>query len=136
MGIVDWEWEPEINLLVNRVGLNQHQAETLVILRWFLLGNLRPLAAAIRQGHSLDQIVLDAIGMAIDAGELEAKPFRSPDHRTPEPGKFGRDWVIAVWYEVFRANGFPSEKAFSAIADIIGVSPDVVKKAVTEYRKK
>jgi hypothetical protein len=130
------EWEAEFAFYVNHKGFDHDKALTWVILRWLWHGDLRPLSWAIWQGYGLDEAVLNALAIEIDAGRLAAKPYVKTNSRPKDPAKFIRDYIAAEGYNIFIRAGKSSEEAFVEVADYLSTSPETVRRAVTERRKK
>jgi hypothetical protein len=105
-------------------------AHWLTIVRWMHQGDLRPLAAAIRKGN-VDPAVLSVIAKMIDEGWLRVVRSRRGSPKKPET--FARDLVAALAYEAKGDEG--SDEAFERIASAIVVSPQVVRQAVSRWRK-
>jgi hypothetical protein len=104
-------------------------AHWLTVVRWMHQGDLRPLAAAIRKGD-VDPAVLRALARMIDDGRLRIEPRRRGSPKKPET--FARDLLLTRAYEA-KADG--SDAAFERIAEAIRMSPQVVRQAVTRWRK-
>jgi hypothetical protein len=124
-------WEVEIAYWINHRGTDPDKAHAFVIIRWMWHGDCRPLAAAIREGHPLDQGVLNLLARMIDEGRLTIK--RSRHGRPKPPDKFARDIVAALLYE--DRNEDRSEDAFKEIAATLSMSHQSVRQAVTRWRK-
>jgi hypothetical protein len=120
-----WEWE--VHYLINVKGIYPDTARLFVIARWAWNGDLRPLRAAIHQGHN--EIVLDIVATMIAEGRLIVKKGRRSS-----PDKDARHIVAALLYEN-RTTAEKSEKAFAEIADILCMSHQSVRAAVTQWRK-
>ncbi len=124
-------WNVEVEYWINNKGINPNKARTFVIIRWMYHGDLRPLVAAIRGGHPIDQDLLSWLAFMIDDGRLTVKP---PRHGRPRPAaKFARDIIAALLYENRAADN--SENAFREIAEALGISHQSVRQAVTRWRK-
>jgi hypothetical protein len=71
-------WDVEIALYVER-GADPHKARTATIIRWLQCGDLRPLEAAIVEGHQIDQGVLNLLADMISGDATrhgKPPPFR------------------------------------------------------------
>lgn len=121
-----WEWE--IAYLINVKGIDPDTARLLVTARWAWNGDLRPLRAAIHQGHN--EIVLNIVATMIAEGRLIVK---HPRNRPKSPDKDARDIVAALLYENRTTEN--SEKAFNEIANALCMSHQSVRQAVTRSRK-
>jgi hypothetical protein len=122
-------WDIEEAFYINHRGVDPEKARIFVILRWLSLGDLRPLAAAIDEGHQLDQAVLNLLANLIDEGRITIKPRKRGAPKKPD--KTARDIVAALAYENHPGN---SDEAFAEIADAIGMSEQSVRQAVTAWR--
>jgi hypothetical protein len=96
-----------------------------IIIRHMHNGDLRPLAAAIREGRALHPDVLDFIASMIKEERLIAKP-RGRGKRF-QTGKIARDQMAALLKE--RGN------SFEWVANKLRMSEAAVRKAVTHWRK-
>jgi hypothetical protein len=123
-------WDIEEAFYINHRGVNPDKARTFVILRWLWHSDLRPLAAAIYEGHQLDQAVLNLLAGLIYEGRITIKPRKRGAPKKPD--KAARNIVAALLYENHSGN---SKEAFAEIADTIGMSPQSVAQAVTAWRK-
>jgi hypothetical protein len=124
-------WEIEIAYWINHRGTDPDKARAFVIIRWMWHGDLRPLAAAIGEGHVLHQGVLNWLARMIDEDRLTIK--RNRHGRPKPPDKFARDIVAALLYEDRTTDN--SKDAFKEIADILSMSHQSVRQAVTRWRK-
>jgi hypothetical protein len=123
-------WDIEEAFYINHRGINPDTAHTFVILRWLWHGDLRPLVAAIDEGHQLDKAVLNLLANLIDEGRVTIKPRKRGAPKKPD--KAARNIVAALAYENHPGN---SKEAFAEIADAIGMSENSVAQAVTAWRK-
>ena len=89
-------------------------------------GDLRPLAAAIKEGRRLHPEVIDFLAIMNSEGRLIAKP-RGRGKRLM-PSKNRRGYMAALLVE--RGN------TFEKVAKILGMSETAVRKAVTLWRKR
>lgn len=121
-----WEWE--IAYLINVKDIDPDKARLVVIARWAWNGDLRPLRAAIHEGHN--EIVLDIVATMIAEGRLIVK---KPPRRPNSPDKDARDIVAALLYE--NSSTEKSEEAFNEIANALCMSHQSVRQAVTRWRK-
>jgi hypothetical protein len=123
-------WDIEVAYWTNHRGVDPDIAHAFVIIRWMWHGDLRPLAAAIEEGHVLHQGVLNWLARMIEEGRLTVKRNR---HGAPKPpDKFARDIVAALLYER-RTNN--SKDAFKEIAATLSMSHQSVRQAVTRWRR-
>ena len=130
-----WDLETELNA---EGGLSLDMARTATILRWMWHGDLRPLAAAIMEGHAFDEAVLIALAlMILDSDQqpyrVETKQ-RKPRGRPKDMGKFARDYFAAAAYKK-NVSRRKSEETFNEIANAIGRSDRTVRQALTWRRK-
>ena len=117
-------WDVEVEL--SPADLDPIIARARVINRYMHNGDLRPLAAAIKEGRRLHREVLDFLAIMINEGRLVAKP-RGRGKRL-KPSKNTRDYMAALLIE----RGNTLEK----VAEILGMSEAAVRKAVTLWRKR
>ena len=117
-------WDVEVEL--SPADLDPIVARARVINRYMHNGDLRPLAAAIKEGRRLHREVLDFLAIMINEGRLIAKP-RGRGKRL-KPSKNTRDYMAALLIE----RGNTLEK----VAEILGMSEAAVRKAVTLWRKR
>ena len=132
-------WDTEAQLHINEFGMDLATARTVVIVRWMLHGNFKPLIAAINAGHNLDKVVLNMLASMLEGSKM------FPVHLQPVSGRRGRrvramhpentirDWAIAQVYEA--ADG-SSDEVFAALAKLLGVSDRTPRRAVSASRKK
>ena len=133
----EW-WEIEIAYFTKHKGADPALARTFVVLRWMWLGDLRPLAAEIIAGRTLDQAVLNLLATMILDDIQPSRPFRiitqaRKGGRPRDPSKAGRDIVSTLGYAALDGK---SEEKFNKLGEIIGQSPKSVRAAVTRWRKK
>lgn len=124
-------WDIEVAYWINHRGADPDIANTWVIIRWMWHGDLRPLAAAIREGQALDQGVLNVLARMIEEGRLSMNRYGRS--RPKSPDKFPGDIVAALLYQNRTAE--KSEEAFNEIANILSMSHQSVRQAVTRWRK-
>ena len=117
-------WDIEIEL--SPADLNPITARARVIKRYMHNGDLRPLAAAIKEGRRLHPEVLDFLATMISEGRLIAKP-RGRRKRLM-PSKNTRDYMAALLVE--------RGDTFEKVANILGMGEAAVRKAVTLWRKR
>jgi hypothetical protein len=137
----EW-WNDEIAYWTHIVGCSPEAARTFTILRWLGEGDLRPLEAAIVEGHQIDQAVLNLVADMISSdatrfGEpppyrLKAVPLRRGRPKNPE--HLARNVLAALAYKK-RENGEASDEAFDRIAKRLGTSDRTIRQAVTAFRK-
>ncbi len=99
-------------------------------------GDLRPLAAAIKEGQPVNTVVLYYLALMIDEGLVIAKgriTKRRPRGRPEQQGKSVRDLMAARLYEELRES-LSSEDAFRKAANILKTTEATVRKAVTACR--
>src|SRR6516165_2070163 len=104
-------------------------AHWLTIVRWMHNGNLRPLAAAIREG-GVDPAILNFLVEMIDENRIKVRPLKRGSPKKPE--QLARDLLIA------KAYGNRSGKSADRIEDLakaIRMSQETVRKAITQSRK-
>src|SRR5262249_35459200 len=99
-------WEIEIAFYTNKRGIDPEKARTFTILRWMYLGDFRPLAAAIDEGHVLDFAVLNCLAGLILDGRLKLTPSKGRGH-PKAPETFARSVVSSLAYEHRRQSGEP-----------------------------
>jgi hypothetical protein len=131
------EWEIEIAYFIEKKGIAPDTARMFVIYRWMWHGDLRPLAAEIDAGRTLDREVLDLLATMILDDINTGQPFRIITQarkrgRPRDPTKAARDIISTLGYDVLDGK---SEKKFEELAEIIGRSPKSVRAAVTRRRK-
>jgi hypothetical protein len=125
-----WDYETDI-LTAAFPDWAPEQARTWTITRWMQLGNLRPLAAAIRAGSIPDQDVLDLLATMIEEGRIAAKP-RSGRGSKLQPDTFPRPVIAARFYERLVKGKIKSpSEARRLAADLISRDVETVRKAVT-----
>ena len=136
-------WEIEVAFLT-KCGFDPDQARTVMIHRWPLYGDLRPLEAAIVEGREIDRVVLDLLADMISSDTSRygtPPPYRlkaAPLHkgRPKKPELFARRVIAALKYERSRAlQAERSDEGFERIANELGISPRTVRQAVTAFRK-
>ena len=124
-------WDYEIELRVEQ-GMDRHKAEEHVICRWMLAGDLRPLSAMIRKHGLLAGPILTALLRMIDDGQLVLNRGKG---RPQDPEAAVRDEFAADTYEDFQQYyKVGSDDLFRAVAQVCGVSEQVVRQAVTARR--
>ena len=124
-GVDEPEWEIEIAFYTNFKDIDPEKARILTILRWMYHGDFRPLAAAIREGHVLDEAVLNLLAEMISEDRLKLVPHKGRGH-PKVPAIFARNTVLALAYEKERYKR-PSDEAFEKIAAALGTSPQTVR---------
>jgi hypothetical protein len=102
-----------------------HDARAQIIIRYMHNGDLRPLAAAIRERRPLHTEVLDFLASMIKEGRLIAKP--KGRGKRFQPSKDTRDYMATLLHE--RGN------TFEEVANKLRMSEAAVRKAVTHWRK-
>jgi hypothetical protein len=123
-------WEIETAFYINARGIDPDKARIFTIIRWMWNGDLRPLEAAIVEGHELDPAVLNTLADLISNGRLQVQPLRRGRPKKPE--LFARKVAAALAYE---SESGKSDEAFNRIAKAIGTSDRTVRQAVTALRK-
>src|SRR5712671_3473420 len=104
----EWQpWDIEITFYINKRGIDPDKARTFTILRWLWLGDLRPLEAAIVEGHEIDQAVLNTLADMISSDtsrsgkpppyRLKAVPLRQGRPKKPE--HFARAFIATLAYD-------------------------------------
>jgi hypothetical protein len=125
------EWEIEIAFYANKRGIDPEKARILTILRWMYHGDFRPLAAAIWEGHVLDEAVLNSLAQMIDEDRLKLAP--KGRGRPKAPAASVRTIVAALAYDV--SDRPTSDEKFANIAKRLGMSEQSVRHAVTAFRR-
>jgi hypothetical protein len=131
--MIDELWEIEIAKCIKE-GEDPVIARAFTIIRWAYLGDLRPLAVAINKGHAIDDAVLGFLADMIKKGRLQMKPKPGRRGSPNTPETYARDLIAGAAYEAKDPNE-GSDEAFERIGGVIGVSPQVVRQAVTHWRK-
>jgi hypothetical protein len=121
-------WEIETEFWIDR-DFPPEVAHWLTIVRWMEQGDLRPLAAAIRKGD-VDRAVLNHVVKMIDANRLRVVPRKRGSPKKPEA--LARDLLLARAYE---SRPGKSETRIEDIAKAVGMSHQVVRQAITRWRK-
>ena len=121
-------WEVEVAALAEQLKLDRATARDIVVIRWMQRGDLRPLAAALREGQ-LDGEVVSQLLMMIDEGQLTVKRKRGAPK---QPSKNTRDLFIAALYE---ARDGKSADAIQALAEQFGISDELVRRAIRRRPK-
>jgi hypothetical protein len=111
-------WELEIEMRAP-----DPAARLKTVLRWMLVGEYRPLAAALRDRVMFD-IWCDLLADHIETGEFRKR--RRGGQRKPEASV--RDTAAAILYE-------HGKGSFEEIAKRCGMSEAAVRKAVTKHRR-
>jgi hypothetical protein len=127
-------WDIEEAFYVNKRGIDPETAHVFTILRWMSHGDFRPLAAAIAEGHPLDQAVLNLLARFIGERRLKLIP-RKGRGRPKAPATSARNIVAALAYEQRKQLGDLSDEAFTEIAEALGISEPSVRQAVTAWRR-
>jgi len=130
LGVKPWDFETQFYV---DDGANPGGARIAVILKWMSQGDLRPLAAAIKEGHHIPKMVLGWLAYMIDEGQVVVKARARGRQRKLENGP--RNLLAGLAYHHHSGSGLNSEKLFEAIAEVMGTSPESVRQAVTIYRK-
>ena len=131
-------WDTEAQLHINEFGMDLATARTVVIVRWMLHGNFKPLIAAIHAGHNLDKVVLHMLASMLEGSELFSVHLQPVSRgrgrvRAMRPENTIRDFAIAQVYEATDGN---SDEVFAALSKVVGTSEKTVRQAVTARRKK
>ena len=122
-------WEIETQFWIVERDLPPEVAHWLTIVRWMHNGNLRPLAAVIREGN-VDPAVLYSLAEMIEEDRIRVVARKRGSPKKPE--REARDLLIA------KAYGNRSGKSADRIEDLakaIGMSEETVRKAITQSRK-
>jgi hypothetical protein len=130
-GVDEPEWEIEIAFYINDRDVDPEKARIFTILRWMHHGDFRPLAAAIWDGHKLDEVLLKSLAEMISEDRLKLVPRRGRG-RPKAPGTTARKIVVGRAYEAAKN---PSNEVFETIAKTIGTSVQTVRKDLTAWRK-
>ena len=125
-------WEVEVSIWMKH-GHSPENARIFTILRWMYNDDLRPLSAAIWQGHGLDEAVLNCLAMMIDEGRIGFK--RPKPGRPRPPDTFSRDYVAKLLHEAEVATGKSAEEALDEVARLLPATKEIVRRAVTQLRK-
>ena len=131
-------WDTEAQLHINEFGMDLATARTVVIVRWMLHGNFKPLIAAINAGDNLDKVVLNMLASMLEGSKMFPVHLQPVSRgrgrvRAMRPENMIRDWAIARVYE---ATDGKSDEVFAALAKVVGVSDQTIRQAVTADRKK
>jgi len=121
-------WEVEVAALAEQLKLDRATARDIVAIRWMQRGDLRPLAAALREGQ-LDGEVVSQLLMMIDAGQLTVKRKRGAPR---QPSKRIRDIFIAALYENRTGK---SDDAIQQLAKEFNISDELVRRAIKRRPK-
>jgi hypothetical protein len=132
-------WEIEVAFLT-KCGFDPDQARTVMIHRWPLYGDLRPLEAAIVEGREIDRVVLDLLADMISSDTSrrgKPPPYRLKTvplykGRRKKPELFARRIIAELTYE--HQTGKSDEK-FERVARAFGTSDRTVRRDVTASRK-
>jgi hypothetical protein len=116
-------WEIEVAYCVSKLEIEPIDARAIVIISWMYRGDLRPLAAALRDGP-LDPPVLNQFLRMIDEGQLTVKRKRGAP---TQPSKYIRDLVIAFRHANREGK---SADAIQALAEQFGISDELVRRAI------
>jgi hypothetical protein len=128
----DWDIEAEYHARAGGVADGDLQkARTFVMLRWMYFSDFRPFLAWC---GDLDPGTV--IGMFIHlAQEGRLKVTQSGRrHRHKDPTAWARSIKAALQYE--RTNGGTSDERFAKVAAELGMSPEYIRRAVTDWRKR
>jgi hypothetical protein len=105
-------WDHEVDILTAAYPDQAPEwARTWVIMRWLHLGNLRPLAAAIRAGSVPDQAVLNLLASMTEEGRITATKPRSGRGSKLQPDTLTRQIIAARFYERLVAKGKSAREA-------------------------
>jgi len=116
-------WKVEVAYWIKRFNLKPIDARALTVIRWMLNGDLRPLAAALRDGP-LDPPVLKQLLRLIDEGQLTVKLKRGAP---TQPSKWIRDIVIKALHENRTGK---SADAIQQLAKDFKISDELVRRAI------
>jgi hypothetical protein len=143
------EWPLVHTAILGRDGTDPIAARNGTVLRYMMLGDLKPLANAIFEKHPIKQEVLEALALMIcENHEFKdgSTPFQivtKPRHkrgRPKDPNVPLRDLFISMSHDRLTRNAerdkaLKSEQAFRVIAEAVGVGTKTVEAAVTKGRK-
>jgi hypothetical protein len=121
-------WEVEVAYCINELKVEPIDARAIVIISWMYRGDLRPLAAALRDGP-LDPPVLSQFLRMIDQDLLTVKRKRGAP---TQPSKSVRDLVIAFRHANREGK---SADAIQALAEQFGISDELVRRAIRRRPK-
>ena len=121
-----WDWEIE---LLTKLGMPLHDAQRDIISLWMEMGDLRPLGAAITEGHASKQVLKHLAHLIRNGAQLTVKRGRG------KPKQAARDRILYLLYEYGIFDNKRSDDAFREIAAKFGVSEQTVRQAVTKLRK-
>jgi hypothetical protein len=124
-------WEIEVEMHIEH-GVDPYDAWMATVLRWMQAGDLRPLAAAWKEGHEPDGNILDLLSDMIEDGRLKV---HNTGGRPTEPALTIRDMCIASYYDGAIAYGKSFEAALEGLAKAFGTSPETIRKVVERLRK-
>ena len=127
-------WDYEIDFL-NAAFPDQSLkwAHTWVTMRWMHLGDLRPLAAAIKLGVIPDRAMLNLLAAMIEEGRITVTKRGRGSKLQPDTAM--RQFIAARFYNHLVAKKLKSPKeARRLAADIISRDVGTVRKAVTLLR--
>ena len=121
-------WDIEVAYLIEHLEVDPVDACAIVVISWMYRGDLRPLAAALRDGP-LDPPVLSQLLRMIDEGQLTVKRKRGAP---TQPSKSVRDLVIAFRYA---SREIKSADAIQEIAKDFNISDELVRRAIRRRKK-
>ena len=124
-----WDWEIE---LLTKLGMPLHDARNDIISLWMGMGDLRPLGAAITEGHASKQMLKHLAHLIDHGAQLTVKRGRG---KPKQATKAARDRIISLLYENGVFDSKRSDDAFREIAAKFNVSEQTVRQAVTKLRK-
>jgi hypothetical protein len=124
-------WDYEIDALRVEQAMDLYKAKCLVVMKWMVAGDFRPLLASIKKEGVLRGPALGLLVRMLETGELT---FREKGRgRRPDPEAAVRNRLVADVYEDFPEVG--SGDRFKAIGSVAAVSEKTVRQAVTSRRK-
>src|SRR5262249_32661140 len=116
-------WKVEVAYWIEHFKLDPIDARALTVIRWMLNGDLRPLAAALRDGP-LDPPVLTQLLKMIDGDQLTVKRNRGAP---TQPSKQIRDIVLKALHENHTGK---SADAIQQLAKDFNTSDELVRRAI------
>jgi hypothetical protein len=131
LGLTPWDYE--IAFRAER-GMPEHEAKSLVIMRWLKAGDHRPLLAAIKEEKILRGPVLRLLAQMLESGELAFK--KKGRGRPLDPEADARNLFTADTYEDFLKHyKVGSDDLLDTIGKVSGVSEESARRALTNRRK-
>jgi hypothetical protein len=126
-------WEAEVRYFIGR-GISPENARIFTIMHWMYLGDFRPLSAATKETQGqLHKAILSTLMQMIDEGRLQVKAKGRGRPRKPE--LLAEQFLSVLAYERTSLKGRTSDERFDVIADVMGTSPENIRRAVATLRK-